>query len=54
MHSIEDPWVFDGMAWDVESGISKKVRHCQDGEDAKKEAFNELVAELEKRGILKN
>ena len=45
-------WVYDGTAWDVESGTSVKAKHYQSAQGAIKHAFKELIEELKAKKIL--
>ena len=36
-HSLDEPWVYDGTAWDIESGITAKVEHHKQSKDAVKD-----------------
>lgn len=53
VHSIKEPWVYDGTAWDVESGISEKAKHYKSKQGAIEHATLKLLERLKKDGILK-
>ncbi|XP_077861993.1 anti-lipopolysaccharide factor-like [Saccoglossus kowalevskii] len=50
LHKLK--WVYDGTAWDLESGTSVKARHYQSQQGAKEHAVRQLIDELKKKGIL--
>lgn len=45
-------WVYDGTAWDVESGTSVKAKHYQSSQGAIEHAVKELIEELKAKKIL--
>ena len=45
-------WVYDGTAWDVESGTSVKAKHYQSSRGAIEHAVKELIEELKAKKIL--
>ena len=48
VHSLQ--WVYDGTAWDVESGISVTDKHYESKEGAIKHAVKKLVDVLKANG----
>lgn len=46
-------WVYDGVAWDVESGTSVKAKHYQSSQGAIEHAVKDLIEDLKTKGILK-
>ena len=50
VHSLQ--WVYDGRAWDVESGISVIDRHHKSKQGAIKHAVKKLIDELKARGLV--
>ena len=52
VHSLKEPWVYDGMAWDVGSGINAKVKHYSNSEDAIRDAVLKVVNDLKTKGII--
>ena len=54
VHSLDEPWVYDGTAWDIESGIKAKVKHYKQSEDAVKDAVSEVIKKLREQGIIKD
>ena len=53
VHSFREPWVYDAKAWDKESGIRVKVNHFKNSKDAENAAFNQLILELKRKGLIK-
>ena len=45
-------WVYDGTAWDVESGTSVKAKHYQSRQGAIEHAVKELIEKLNAKKIL--
>ena len=45
-------YVYDGYAWDVESGTSVKAKHYKSAKGAIEHAVKELCDDLRKKGIL--
>ena len=54
VHSLDEPWVYDGTAWDNESRIKAKVKHYKQSEDALKDAVLEVIKNLREQGIIKD
>ena len=54
VHSLDELWVYDGTAWDIESGIKSKVKHYKQSGDAVKDAVSEVIKKLEEQGIIKD
>ena len=52
VHSLKEPWVYDGTAWDVLSGISEKARHYKGRKGAIKNAMLRLLERLKREGIM--
>ena len=52
VHSLKEPWVYDGMAWDVGSGTDAKVKHYSNSEDAIRDAVLKVVNVLKTMGII--
>ena len=50
MHKLV--WVYDGMAWDVESGNSLTSRHWKSKHGAIKHAIEELIDVLKVKGLI--
>ena len=50
IHKLQ--WVYDGTAWDVESGTSVKARHYKSTQGAIEHAVKELIDNLKAQGIL--
>ncbi|KAJ7365526.1 hypothetical protein OS493_005638 [Desmophyllum pertusum] len=50
IHKLQ--WVYDGTAWDVESGTSVKAKHYQSTQGAIEHAVKELIDNLKAKGIL--
>ena len=50
MHKLK--WVYDGTAWDVESGTSVKAKHYQSSQGAVEHAVKELIEKLKAKKIL--
>lgn len=51
IHKLQ--WVYDGTAWDVESGTCAEVRHYKSTQGAIQHAFKKLIDDLKAKGILK-
>lgn len=47
-------WVYDGTAWDVESGITVKAKHYHSKHGAIERAVKELIDKLKANGIITN
>ena len=45
-------WVYDGTAWDIESGTSVKAKHYQSKHGAIEHAVKELIDKLKANGIV--
>jgi len=45
-------WVYDGTAWDVESGISVKAKHYHSKHGAIEHAVKDLIDKLKANGIV--
>lgn len=45
-------YVYDGYAWDVESGKSVKIKHYKSAKGANQHAVRELCEDLRQKGIL--
>ena len=45
-------WVYDGTAWDVESGTSVKARNYNSAQGANEHAVKKLIDDLKAKGIL--
>ncbi|XP_028392375.1 uncharacterized protein LOC114516940 isoform X2 [Dendronephthya gigantea] len=54
VHSFDEPWVYDGTAKDVESGIFAKKKHFEHADEAINAAIEELVKKLKERKILQD
>lgn len=54
IHSLDEPWVYDGTAWDIQSGIKAKVKHYEQSGDAVKDAVVEVIKKLKEQGIIKD
>ena len=52
IHSLDELWVYDATAWDVESGIKAKVKHYKESEDAIQDAVKEVIKKLTAQGLL--
>ncbi|KAJ7365517.1 hypothetical protein OS493_005626 [Desmophyllum pertusum] len=50
VHKLQ--WVYDGTAWDVESGISVKAKHYQSKHGAIEHAVKELIDKLKADQII--
>ena len=50
VHSLQ--WVYDGRAWDVESGISVIDRHYKSKQGAIKHAVKTLIDGLKTEGLV--
>ena len=51
MHKFK--WVYDGTAWDVQSGTSVKAKHYCSTQGAIEHAVKNLIDDLKAKGILK-
>ena len=51
MHSLTE-WVYDGTAWDVESGTSVKAKHYKSKQGAIEHAVKKLIEDLKAKKIL--
>ena len=47
-------WVYDGTAWDVQSGITVKAKHYDSKHGAIEHAVKELIDKLEANKIITN
>lgn len=47
-------WVYDGTAWDVESGITVKAKHYHSKHGAIEHAVKELIDKLKANKIITN
>ena len=47
-------WVYDGTAWDVQSGITVKAKHYHSKHGAIEHAVKELIDKLEANKIITN
>ncbi|XP_068727689.1 death domain-containing ATP nucleosidase-like [Montipora capricornis] len=54
IHSLDEPWVYDATAWDIESGIKAKVKHYKESEEAIQDAVKEVITKLTAQGILQD
>lgn len=54
IHSLDEPWVYDVKAWDIESGIKAKVKHYEESEEAIQDAVKEVIKKLKAQGILQD
>ncbi|XP_020603412.1 uncharacterized protein LOC110042390 [Orbicella faveolata] len=52
IHSLQEPWVFDGRAWDLESGISVEARHYRTSDEANQRAVQKLKDRLKSEGLI--
>ena len=50
IHKLQ--WVYDGTAWDVESGTSVEARHYKSTQGAIEHAVKKLIDDLKAKGIL--
>ena len=50
IHKLQ--WVYDGTAWDVESGTSVEARHHKSTQGAIEHAVKELINNLKAQGLL--
>ena len=50
MHKLK--WVYDGTAWDVESGITVKAKHYHSKHGAIEHAVKELIDKLKANAII--
>ena len=44
--------VYDGTAWDVESGMSRREKHCQSKKGEIEHAVKKLIEELKAEGLV--
>ena len=54
VHSPDELRIYNGTAWDIESGIKGKVKHYKQSEDALKDAVSEVIRKLREQGIVKD
>ena len=54
IHSLDELWVYDATAWDIESGIKAKVKHYKESEEAIQDAVKEVITKLTAQGILQD
>ena len=54
VHSFDEPWVYDGTAKDVETGIFAKKKHFEHADEAINAAIEELIKKLRERKILQD
>ncbi len=54
VHSFKEPWVYDGTAWDISSGISEKAKHYKSKQGAIEHAMLKLLDRLKRDGIMKD
>ncbi|XP_068727700.1 death domain-containing ATP nucleosidase-like [Montipora capricornis] len=54
IHSLDEPWVYDATASDIESGIKAKVKHYKESEEAVQDAVKEVITKLTAQGILQD
>ncbi|XP_038051918.1 uncharacterized protein LOC119724779 [Patiria miniata] len=54
VHSFKEPWVYDGTAWDITSGISEKANHYKSKQGAIEHAMLKLLERLKREGIMKD
>ncbi|XP_022088797.1 uncharacterized protein LOC110978264 [Acanthaster planci] len=54
VHSFKEPWVYDGTAWDISSGISEKAKHYKSKQGAIEHAMLKLLERLKRDGIMKD
>ncbi|XP_071483735.1 uncharacterized protein [Diadema antillarum] len=54
VHSFKEPWVYDGTAWDIMSGISEKARHYKSKQGAIEHAVVRLMERLKRDNIIKD
>ena len=52
IHSLQEPWVFDGRAWDLESGISVEAHHYPTSAEAIERAVQKLKDKLKSKGLI--
>ena len=50
MHRLQ--WVYDGKAWDVESGASRTEKHYKSRQGAIQNAVKELIDVLKAEGLV--
>ncbi len=53
IHSWQELWVFDGSAWDLESGISTEAHHYKTSQEAIQHAVQKLMDKLESERLLR-
>ena len=53
VHSFQEPWVYDGRAWDIETGISTEAHHYNSKHEAIQHAVQKLKDRLENEGFLR-
>lgn len=54
IHSLDELWVYDATAWDIESGIKAKVKHYKESEEAIQDAVKEVITKLKAQGMLQD
>lgn len=54
IHSLDEPWVYDATAWDIESRIKAKVKHYIEREEAIQDAVKEVITKLTAQGLLQD
>lgn len=52
IHSWQEPWVYDGRAWDLKSGISAEARHYNSSDEAIQHAVQKLKDKLNSEGLI--
>ena len=52
-HSLSEPWVWDGYALDVKSGISAQSKHYKGQHGAMEHAVKKLCDKMREKEILK-
>jgi len=52
VHSLKEPWVYDGWATDLKTGIKSQAKHYKSAKGAVKHAYEELGKKLVAKGIL--
>lgn len=50
LHTLTE-WVYDGRAWDVESGISIEAKHYKSKHGAIEHAVKKLIDKLKDKGL---
>ena len=54
VHSFKEPWVYDGTAWDVLTGISEKAKHYKSKQGAIEHAVVKLMERLKREGMIRD